>query len=126
VKNTFRIINNAGREYTVQLNAVKIAWKGRPATLNFVRDITDQLNLEASLRQAQKMEAAHPFFEHLNRIEDCVKNATDLTRQLLGFARGGKYEIKPTRMNNILDQSIHILALKTRKPFSDQFTNARS
>ena len=114
MKNTFRIINNAGREYTVQLNAVKIAWKGRPATLNFVRDITDQLNLEASLRQAQKIEAVHPFFEHLNRIEDCVKNATDLTRQLLGFARGGKYEIKPTRMNDILDQSIEMFG-RTRK-----------
>ncbi len=143
---SFRIINSAGREYTVQLNAVKIAWKGRPATLNFVRDITDQLNLEASLRQAQKMEAigtlaggiAHdfnnllmgiqgrislmlfgmeagsPYFEHLNRIEACVKSATDLTRQLLGFARGGKYEIKPTRMNDILDQSIDMFG-RTRK-----------
>jgi PAS domain S-box-containing protein len=54
---TFRIINKAGREYTVQLNAVTITWEGRPATLNFVRDITDQLHLEASLHQAQKMEA---------------------------------------------------------------------
>jgi len=143
---SFRIINSTGREYTLQLNVVKIAWEGRPATLNFVRDITDQLNLEASLRQAQKMEAigtlaggiahdfnnllmgiqgrislmmfgmeaAHPFFEHLNSIEDCVKNATDLTRQLLGFARGGKYEIKPTRMNGILDQSIEMFG-RTRK-----------
>ncbi|MBI5589260.1 MAG: PAS domain S-box protein [Deltaproteobacteria bacterium] len=143
---SFRIINTAGREYTVQQNAVSIAWEGRPASLNFVRDITDQLNLEASLRQAQKMEAigtlaggiahdfnnllmgiqgrislmmfgmgaAHPFFEHLTCIEDCVKNATDLTRQLLGFARGGKYEIKPTRMNDILDQSIEMFG-RTRK-----------
>jgi two-component system cell cycle sensor histidine kinase/response regulator CckA len=138
---SFRIINKTGREYAVQLNAVKIVWEGRPATLNFVRDITDQLNLEASLRQAQKMEAigtlaggiahdfnnllmgiqgrislimfgmegSHPFFENLSRIEDCVKSATDLTRQLLGFARGGKYEIKTTRMNEILDQSIEMI-----------------
>jgi two-component system, cell cycle sensor histidine kinase and response regulator CckA len=142
----FRIINKAGSEYTVQLNAVTISWEGRPATLNFVRDITDQMNLEASLRQAQKMEAigtlaggiahdfnnllmgiqgrislmmfgmenSHPFFENLSRIEDCVKNATDLTRQLLGFARGGKYEIKATRMNEILDQSIEMFG-RTRK-----------
>ncbi len=146
VNYSFRIINRSGREYTVQLNAVNIVWEGRPASLNFVRDITDQLNLEASLRQAQKMEAigtlaggiahdfnnllmgiqgrtslmmfgmeaAHPFSEHLNCIEDCVKNATDLTRQLLGFARGGKYEIKPTRMNDILDQSIEMFG-RTRK-----------
>jgi two-component system cell cycle sensor histidine kinase/response regulator CckA len=143
---SFRIINSADREYTVQLNAIIISWEGRFATLNFVRDITKQLYLEASLRQAQKMEAigtlaggiahdfnnllmgiqgrvslmmfgmeaANPFSEHLNRIEDCVKNATDLTRQLLGFARGGKYEIKPTRMNDILDQSIEMFG-RTRK-----------
>jgi two-component system, cell cycle sensor histidine kinase and response regulator CckA len=143
---SFRIINKAGREYSVQLNAVTIAWEGRPATLNFVRDITDQLNLEAILRQAQKMEAvgtlaggvahdfnnllmgiqgrislmmfgmeaSHPFFENLNRIGECVKNATDLTRQLLGFARGGKYEIKPTCMNEVLEQSIEMFG-RTRK-----------
>jgi two-component system, cell cycle sensor histidine kinase and response regulator CckA len=143
---SFRIVASNGKEYSVQLNAVNIAWEGRPATLNFVRDITDQLNLETSLRQAQKMEAvgtlaggiAHdfnnllmgiqgrislmlfgmesgsPYIEHLNRIEDCVKSATDLTRQLLGFARGGKYEIKPTRMNDILDQSIDMFG-RTRK-----------
>jgi two-component system, cell cycle sensor histidine kinase and response regulator CckA len=143
---SFRIVASNGKEYSVQLNAVKIAWEGRPATLNFVRDITDQLNLETNLRQAQKMEAvgtlaggiAHdfnnllmgiqgrislmlfemesgsPYIEHLNRIEDCVKSATDLTQQLLGFARGGKYEIKPTRMNDILDQSIDMFG-RTRK-----------
>ncbi len=146
VNYSFRIINTAGREYTVQLNAVTIVWDGRPATLNFVRDITDQLNLEASLRQAHKMEAigtlaggiahdfnnlmmgiqgrislmlfemtdSHPFFENIKRIEDCVINATELTRQLLGFARGGKYEIKTTRMNEILDQSIEMFG-RTRK-----------
>lgn len=143
---SFRLINKAGREYALQQNIVKINWEGRTATLNFVRDITDQMNLEASLRQAQKMEAigtlaggiahdfnnllmgiqgrtslmmlemeaGHPFSEHLNRIEDCVKSATDLTRQLLGFARGGKYEIKPTSMNDILDQSIEMFG-RTRK-----------
>ncbi|MGD9973174.1 MAG: PAS domain S-box protein [Desulfatirhabdiaceae bacterium] len=143
---SFRVINATGREYTVQLNAVNIVWEGRPATLNFVRDITDHLNLEASLRQAQKMEAigtlaggiahdfnnllmgiqgrislmmfgmaeSHPFFESLSRIEECVKNATDLTRQLLGFARGGKYEIKPACMNDILEKSIEMFG-RTRK-----------
>lgn len=142
----FRIVNAAGKEYTVQLNAVVITWKGHIATLNFVRDITDQLNLEASLRQAQKMEAigtlaggiahdfnnllmgiqgrislmtfglepSHPFFDHLTCIEDCVKSASDLTRQLLGFARGGKYEITPACMNTILDQSIEMFG-RTRK-----------
>jgi nitrogen-specific signal transduction histidine kinase/ActR/RegA family two-component response regulator len=34
-----------------------ITWEGRPATLNFLRDITEQKGLEYRLQQAQKMEA---------------------------------------------------------------------
>lgn len=47
----------------------------------------------------------HPHFEHLKGIEDCVKSSAKLTKQLLGFARGGKYEIKPTDMNEIINKS---------------------
>jgi signal transduction histidine kinase len=47
----------------------------------------------------------HPHFEHLKGIEDCVKSSAKLTKQLLGFARGGKYEVKPTDMNEIIDKS---------------------
>jgi len=54
---SFRIINRAGEELWAQLNTVVITWEGRPATLNFLRDITPQRKLEAQLRQAQKMEA---------------------------------------------------------------------
>ncbi len=47
----------------------------------------------------------HPHFEHLKGIEDCIKSSVKLTKQLLGFARGGKYEVKPTDMNEIIDKS---------------------
>jgi CheY-like chemotaxis protein len=47
----------------------------------------------------------HPHIEHLKGIEDCIKSSVKLTKQLLGFARGGKYEIKPTDMNEIIDKS---------------------
>jgi two-component system, cell cycle sensor histidine kinase and response regulator CckA len=50
------------------------------------------------------IDALHPWVEHLNGIEDCVRNATDLTRQLLGFARGGKYEVKPVNLNELIYQ----------------------
>jgi PAS domain S-box-containing protein len=40
-----------------------------------------------------------PHLEHLKGIEDCVRSAADLTKQLLGFARGGRYEVKPTDLN---------------------------
>lgn len=54
---SFRIINKNGDELWMQLNTVLINWEERPATLNFLRDITSQKKLEAKLQQAQKMEA---------------------------------------------------------------------
>ena len=52
-----RIFNKNGEKLWAHLNAVLITWEGRPATLNFLRDITSHKKLEAQLRQAQKMEA---------------------------------------------------------------------
>ena len=52
-----RIPNRSGEMLSCQLNALQISWKGTPATLLFVRDITKELELERRLRQAQKMEA---------------------------------------------------------------------
>ncbi|MGD2030197.1 MAG: response regulator [Desulfobacterales bacterium] len=47
----------------------------------------------------------HPHVKHLKGIEDCIKNSVKLTEQLLGFARGGKYDVKPTDMNEIIGKS---------------------
>jgi two-component system cell cycle sensor histidine kinase/response regulator CckA len=46
-----------------------------------------------------------PSYEKLKRIEEQVQSGADLTRQLLGFARGGRYEVKPTDMNDIIKKS---------------------
>jgi len=50
-------------------------------------------------------DSSNPDFEHLKGIEDYVKSAADLTKQLLGFARGGKYEVKPTDINEMIKKS---------------------
>ncbi len=50
-------------------------------------------------------ETSHPHFGDLKEIEEYVGSAADLTRQLLGFARGGKYEVKPTSVNKLLKNS---------------------
>jgi two-component system cell cycle sensor histidine kinase/response regulator CckA len=134
---SFRIINRDNEELWVELNAVLINWEGKPATLNFLRDITAQKKLEAQLQQAQRMEAigtlgggvahdfnnllmgiqgrtslmlmdkdsSHPDFEHLKGIEDYLNSAANLTKQLLGFARGGKYEVKPTDINEMIKKT---------------------
>ncbi|MFC1812662.1 PAS domain S-box protein [Thermodesulfobacteriota bacterium] len=47
-------------------------------------------------------ESGHPHFEQLKGIEDYVKSAAELTNQLLGFARGGKYEVKTTDLNKVI------------------------
>ena len=46
--------------------------------------------------------SSHPDIRHLKGMEDNVESAADLTRQLLGFARGGKYEVKPTDLNELV------------------------
>ncbi len=59
-------------------------------------------------------ESANPDYEHLKGIEDYVKRASDLTRQLLGFSRGGKYEVKLTDLNNLLRKSSEMFG-RTKK-----------
>ena len=150
---SYRILDKAGDAKWVELNVVKILWEGKPATLCFLTDITDQKQaeekrkkLETQLQQAQKVEAigtlaggiahnfnnvlmgiqgrtslmlmdthsSHPRFEHLKGIEEYVKNAADLTKQLLGFARGGKYEVNPTDLNELVKSQNRMLS-RTKK-----------
>ncbi|MBW2097133.1 MAG: PAS domain S-box protein [Deltaproteobacteria bacterium] len=67
----------------------------------------------ASLMLMSK-DSSHADFEHLKGIQDYVKSAADLTRQLLGFARGGKYEVKPTDLNGLLKKSSEMFG-RTKK-----------
>ncbi len=46
-----------------------------------------------------------PNYEKLKRIEKQVQSGADLTRQLLGFARGGRYEVKPVDINDVIQKS---------------------
>jgi len=54
------------------------------------------------------MDPTHPHYDFLMNMEDYVKKGSELTRQILGFARGGKYEVKPTDLNNLLEKSSEI------------------
>jgi PAS domain S-box-containing protein len=66
----------------------------------------------------------HPFREHLEGIESYVKSAVDLTRQILGFARGGKYEVKPTDLNDLIKTQNRMFS-RTRKEISIRGKYAR-
>jgi two-component system cell cycle sensor histidine kinase/response regulator CckA len=48
------------------------------------------------------LDQSHPYYENLSEIEGYAKSAANLTRQLLGFARGGKYEVKTTNLNELI------------------------
>ena len=148
---SFRMIHKSGGELLVQINTVLIAWEGNPATINFIRDITEQKRLETQLQQAQKMESVgtlaggiahdfnnllmgilgrttlisadvdsfHPHTEHLKEIEEYVKSAADLTKQLLGFARGGRYVVEPTELNELINNHSQMFG-RTQKDINIQ------
>ncbi len=43
-----------------------------------------------------------PAYENLKTIENLVMSGADLTKQLLAFARGGKYEVKSVDLNSLI------------------------
>lgn len=53
----------------------------------------------------------------LKNITTCVQDAASLTKQLLGFARGGKYEVKPTDLNTLVEKTAQMFG-RTKKEIS--------
>jgi len=52
--------------------------------------------------------------ENLKTIERCVNSGADLTSRLLGFARGGKYDVRPIDFNDVLQHTAKMFG-RTRK-----------
>ena len=62
------------------------------------------------------LQTGHDYVYHdnLKSIEAAVQRGAELTRQLLGAARGGKYEVKPTNLNELLQNSLAMFG-RTKK-----------
>jgi two-component system, cell cycle sensor histidine kinase and response regulator CckA len=60
------------------------------------------------------LDESHPFHDRLKNMETYVQHGSDLTRQLLGFARGGKYEVKSTDLGALVPRSAEIFG-RTKK-----------
>ncbi len=60
------------------------------------------------------LKGTHPCYEHANSIMEATRSATSLTKQLLGVARGGKYEVEPIDLNDIVIASSNMFG-RTRK-----------
>ncbi len=50
----FRVATKDGNVRWFEINAVMIEWKGSPASLNFLTDLTDRLKFEEVLRESEK------------------------------------------------------------------------
>ena len=60
------------------------------------------------------IDPSHPHYDMLRKIEKQVQGGANLTKQLLAFARGGRYELKPTNLNELIDRQSQMFG-RTRK-----------
>ncbi|MDM8542466.1 PAS domain S-box protein [Desulfococcaceae bacterium HSG9] len=71
-----------------------------------------------------KMDSPEFLHDNLKGIETYVQSAADLTKQLLGFARSGKYDVKPTDMNRLIHKTSDMFARTAREiRINKQFQN---
>ena len=61
-----------------------------------------------------KIDENDPSHTRLKNAEEYVMRASDLTKQLLGFARGGKYEVKTANLGEFIRKSSEMFG-RTRK-----------
>ena len=52
-----------------------------------------------------EIDPTHPNYEKLRTIEKLVRSGANLTRQLLGYARKGRYEVAPFDLNRLLNET---------------------
>ncbi|MDJ0667468.1 MAG: response regulator [Desulfobacterales bacterium] len=62
-----------------------------------------------------EIEDGNPLHESLQSIARCVQSGSQLTNQLLAFARGGKYIVKPSDLNAIVKKSSDIFGRTKRE-----------
>lgn len=133
-------------KFNTLMFAKLIQMEGTTYILTIFHDITDRKELEAQLRQAQKMEAIgtlaggiahnfnnllmgiqgyaslalmeidpnHPNKNKLKNIEKLVQSGSNLTSQLLGYAREGKYKVQSSNLNQLVKETADTFNL-TRK-----------
>lgn len=51
------------------------------------------------------VDSVHPHYERLKSIEKQIERGAKLTSQLLGYARRGKYEVKPINLNRLVEET---------------------
>lgn len=82
---TFRALSRAGEMLWVEINTVPVDWEGRPATLSFLRDVTDHVRAEERIVETQRAaesaeQARHEWITQISRelrdsLEGLVEHA---------------------------------------------------
>ncbi len=65
-----------------------------------------------------KMTEDHAFYGYVDTIESGAIRASELTSQLLAFARGGRFNIKPISLNRIVEETLTIVSRTFDKSIS--------
>jgi len=52
-----------------------------------------------------KIDPKHPHYDKLKSVEQYIESGAELTKQLLGFARGGKYDVKAVDINELVKKT---------------------
>ena len=136
------LVDHQGRRVDVELRAALITYKGHPATLVLIHDITQRKAAQEAAMRSSRMEAtatlaggiAHDFnnlmvgvlgytdllrleFQDreevthmLDRISRSAERAGELARQMLAYARGGKYQPRKIDLNKIIRDTVKMLS----------------
>ncbi|BBO66853.1 hypothetical protein DSCA_07830 [Desulfosarcina alkanivorans] len=76
---------------------------------NLLMGITGNVSLLTA-----KIDAVSPLSDYLRAIEQCVESGATLTRQLLGYARGGKYQVTAVNLNDTVQRTADMFG-RTKK-----------
>jgi len=128
----FRVIAKDGDARWLEISSVPISWESRPATLNFLSDITERKHLEEQLLWSQKMETvgrlaggvAHEF----NNLLAVVLMNTELAMMSLPSNSQTRKYLEAIRRNSDLGAKIagQLLAFSRRQIIKPQVINLSS
>ena len=111
----FRLLNKDGSTRWVYMNSVLINWERRPATLNFLTDITELKLAEEALQQSnQKLEAiisASPDGIGILSLDGKLQFLSDKLLNMYGFSNEEKDELIGKSALDFIDPISHKLLI---------------
>jgi len=87
----FRVIDKGGNTVWVEINAVQITWEGRPATLDFLSDVTERKRAEDALRESEDrfrtLAEDAPFGISIMNSENSFEYFNPMFTKIFGYTR---------------------------------------